>query len=70
MFVEGILPFILVICMLVALLVVIIGVIAMAKNGDFNKKYSNKLMRMRVLFQGVAVIVFAAIIYLSRWTNN
>ena len=66
MFVEGILPFILVICMLVALLVVIIGVIAMAKNGDFNKKYSNKLMRMRVLFQGVAVIVFAAIIYLSR----
>jgi len=38
----------------------------MAKNGNFNKKYSNKLMRMRVLFQGVAVIVFAAIIYLSR----
>ena len=66
MIVEGILPFILVICMLVALLVVIIGVIAMAKNGNFNKKYSNKLMRMRVLFQGVAVIVFAAIIYLSR----
>ncbi len=52
--------------MFVALLVVIIGVIAMAKNGNFNKKYSNRLMRMRVLFQGVAVIVFAAIIYFSR----
>ena len=66
MFVGNILPLILIICMFVALLVVIIGVIAMAKNGNFNKKYSNKLMKMRVLFQGVAVIVFAAIIYLSR----
>ena len=66
MFVANFLPLVLVVCMLMALLVVLIGVIAMAKNGNFNKKYSNKLMRMRVLFQGVAVIVFAAIIYLSR----
>ncbi|MDA9163219.1 MAG: twin transmembrane helix small protein [Alphaproteobacteria bacterium] len=66
MFVDKFLPLVLIVCMFVALLVVLIGVIAMAKNGNFNKKYSNKLMRMRVLFQGVAVIVFAAIIYLSR----
>jgi hypothetical protein len=66
MFVDNFLPLVLVVCMLMALLVVLIGIIAMAKNGNFNKKYSNKLMRMRVLFQGVAVIVFAAIIYLSR----
>ena len=63
MFMNNILPFILIVCMFLALLVVIIGVIAMAKNGNFNKKYSNKLMRMRVLFQGVAVLIFAAIIY-------
>ena len=62
MFVDKFLPLVLIVCMFVALLVVLIGVIAMAKNGNFNKKYSNKLMRMRVLFQGVAVIVFAAII--------
>ena len=66
MFVDKFLPLVLIVCMFVALLVVLIGVIAMAKNGNFNKKYSNKLMRMRVLFQGVAVVVFAAIIYLSR----
>ena len=66
MFVDKFLPLVLIVCMFVALLVVLIGVIAMAKNGNFNKKYSNKLMRMRVLFQGIAVIVFAAIIYLSR----
>ena len=52
--------------MLLALLAVIIGVIAMAKNGKFNQMHSNKLMRMRVLFQGIAVFLFAAIIYLSR----
>ena len=63
---SGILPIILIISMLLALLMVIVGVIAMAKNGNFNKKRSNKLMRMRVLFQGIAVLVFAAIVYLSR----
>ena len=62
----NILPFVLVVSMILALLMVVIGVIAMAKNGSFNKKHSNKLMRMRVLFQGIAVLVFAAIIYLSR----
>jgi|TARA_Y100000994_G_scaffold241061_1_gene236458 predicted permease len=63
---SGILPLILIISMFLALLMVVVGVIAMAKNGNFNKKHSNKLMRMRVLFQGIAVFVFAAIIYLSR----
>ncbi len=63
---SGVLPVVLVVCMVLALLMVVIGVIAMAKNGSFNKKHSNKLMRMRVLFQGIAVLVFAAIIYLSR----
>ena len=66
MFSSSVLPFVLVVTMVLALLMVVVGVIAMAKNGNFNKKHSNKLMRMRVLFQGIAVLVFAAIIYLSR----
>ena len=66
MFSSTVLPFVLVVSMVLALLMVVIGVIAMAKNGNFNKKHSNRLMRMRVLFQGIAVLVFAAIIYLSR----
>ena len=66
MFSSTVLPFVLVVSMVLALLMVVIGVIAMAKNGNLNKKHSNKLMRMRVLFQGIAVLVFAAIIYLSR----
>ena len=66
MFEINILPLILVFFMIAALIVVIIGVFSMAKNGNFNKKYSNKLMRMRVLFQGIAVIIFTAIVYFSR----
>ena len=66
MFSSTVLPFVLIVSMVLALLMVVVGVIAMAKNGNFNKKHSNKLMRMRVLFQGIAVLVFAAIIYLSR----
>ena len=42
-----------------ALIIVIIGVvIAMAVNGKFNKKHSNKLMRLRVLFQAIAISFF------------
>ena len=49
-----------------ALIVVSIGVVAMAVNGKLNKNHSNKLMRLRVLFQAVAVIIFVLIVWLSR----
>lgn len=31
----------------------------MARGGEFNKKYSNKLMQLRVILQAVALILFA-----------
>ena len=65
MFSSTVLPFVLVVSMILALLMVVIGVIAMAKNGSFNKKHSNKLMRMRVLFQGIALIILAVVVWLS-----
>ena len=49
-----------------ALSAVIVGVIAMTINGKLNKNHSNKLMRLRVLFQAIAVLVFVIIICLSR----
>ena len=45
---------------------VVIGVIAMAVNGKLNKNHSNKLMRLRVLFHAITVLVFVNIIWLSR----
>ena len=37
------------------------GVFAMAKGDTFNKNWSQKLMRMRVLFQAVAVLLIVLI---------
>ena len=49
-----------------ALGAVIVGVIAMAINGKLNKNHSNKLMRLRVFFQAIAVVIFVIIVWLSR----
>ena len=43
--------------MICAAVVVTIGVIAMAVNGKFNKENSNKLMRLRILFQSLALTI-------------
>ena len=61
-----VLQIVLVVFMAGALGAVIVGIIAMAVNGKLNKNHSNKLMRLRVLFQAIAVLVFVIIIWLSR----
>ena len=40
-----------------------VGVVSMGKAGDFNRKYANKLMRLRVIFQlaTVACLVLAVV---------
>ena len=37
-----------------------VGIFALFKGGDFGRSYSNKLMRLRVLLQAVAVAVLVA----------
>lgn len=36
------------------------GLIAMARGGEYGRRNSNKMMRMRVMFQGLALLLFAA----------
>lgn len=48
-----------IIASLSVLLVLFLGLFAMAKGGEFNKKYSNKLMQLRVILQAVALVLFA-----------
>lgn len=45
--------------------VLVVGIAAMTKGGEFNKKYGNKLMRARVMLQGLTLLFFA-LAYLSR----
>ena len=57
---------ILVLFMAATLVIVVIGVVAMAVNGKLNKNHSNKLMRLRVLFQAIAILVFVILVWLAR----
>ena len=42
------------------LIALLVGLFALFKGGDFGRSYSNKLMRLRVLLQFVAILVLVA----------
>lgn len=51
---------------LVAIVAVLLtGIIGMGRGGDFNAKYGNKLMRARVILQGVAIVLFLILILVT-----
>lgn len=55
---------------MVILLVIVVGVLflgifAMAKGGKFNERYGNKLMRLRVAVQLLAVLLLGGIMWVS-----
>ena len=47
-----------VIALAITLGVLFAGIFSMARGGEFARKHSNKLMRWRVIAQGVAVLFF------------
>ena len=46
--------------------VLMIGIGGFARGGDFNRKYANKIMRLRLLLQFVAVVLIVAFVYFTR----
>jgi len=48
------------------LLVLAVGVVSMLRGGEFNRKYGNKLMRLRVILQGVALALLALLFLIGR----
>ncbi len=53
------------IALLVTVGILLTGVIGMARGGEFNKKYGNKLMRMRVIAQFTALMLMMLMAFLS-----
>lgn len=51
---------------LAVVVVLMVGVLGFARGGSFNKKYANKIMRLRLLLQFIAVILIIAFVYFSR----
>ncbi len=41
------------------------GVITMARGGEYNAKWSNKIMRYRIVLQGIALLVFVVILTMA-----
>lgn len=50
----------------VVLIVLMIGIGTFARGGEVNRKYGNKLMRLRIVAQGVAVLA----ILLFAWARS
>ena len=46
--------------------VLILGLYTLFKGGDASKKYSNKLMQLRVLLQFIAIIVLVLLAYFFK----
>ena len=42
------------------------GLITMGRGGEFNQRYGNKLMRLRVYFQGFTIVVFLLLLLAMR----
>jgi len=60
-FFTKIAPILIIIGLILVSIVLVIGLVSMLAKGDFNKKYSNKLMRLRVITQGTIVLIFALV---------
>ena len=52
--------------LLVVGIVLILGIGTLFKGGNTSKKYSNKLMQLRVLFQFIAIIVLVVFAYFFK----
>ena len=67
-FFTKIAPILIIIGLILVFLVLVIGLVSMLVKGDFNKKYSNKLMRLRVITQAIIVLIFA-LVFLIKFLN-
>ena len=47
-------------------IVLLLGIYTLFKGGDTSKKYSNKLMQLRVLLQFIAIIILVAMAYFFK----
>lgn len=52
--------------MLATTVVLVLGIALMARGGDLNRKYGNKMMVLRVLLQGLAIALVVVLLALKH----
>jgi hypothetical protein len=65
-FLSAILLYAVLVAMFATLGALILGVVGMARGGDFDAKYANKLMSVRVGLQAATIALFALLLLLMR----
>ena len=55
-----------IVLLIVVAVVLILGIGTLFKGGETSKKYSNKLMQLRVLLQFIAIIVLVCFAYFFK----
>jgi hypothetical protein len=45
--------------------VLLVGIGGFARGGDFNRKYANKIMRLRLLAQFIAIVLIVVFVWLA-----
>jgi hypothetical protein len=55
-----------IVLLIVVTVVLILGIGTLFKGGETSKKYSNKLMQLRVLLQFIAIVVLVSFAYFFK----
>tara|TARA_Y100000814_G_scaffold72992_1_gene45172 strand:+ start:579 stop:791 length:213 start_codon:yes stop_codon:yes gene_type:complete len=63
---AAVLPMLIILSLIAVLIVLGVGIIGMLRGGDFNRRYGNKLMRVRVATQGLAILLILLFVVVSR----
>ena len=58
------------ISMFLVVLILAWGLITMARGGEYNKSKSNTIMRYRIVFQAIAIIIFVCLLLYKRYANG
>lgn len=63
---ADVLPYLIGIALAATLGVLGVGVVAMLRGGEFNRKYGNKLMRLRVAMQALAIVLLLLLLLTTQ----
>ncbi len=66
---ADVLNVIIILVLATTVLVLALGLFSMVKGGAFNARFGNRLMRLRVAVQGVAVVLVAAALLLLAYQH-
>ncbi len=63
---AAIFPTLIILTLVAVLVVLVVGFVSMSRGGDFNRRYGNKLMRLRVALQALAVLLIVIFVAFIR----